>query len=216
MQEGSSPCLLNLPLRFYSFTNVRPLGHNSPVRTSLPIKHSYRPHKRCRWDTDFAINPYIFIRLTCLAYFFFLIQLHFPGTLLQSITLFLYTQFREWNCHSKGLFPLVGGLAGLLLQKIIQVDSQNSKKFCSISRNRGSPSSLMWPRQNRKGREVPPAPVLYPPQPQACHLEVQALPCRLTSQGNPFSLPQSSLTRTYYYLGNQKPMDPLGWQRSSH
>ena len=38
---------------FYNFVNVRPLGENSLVRTSLPIKHSYLPHKdagRCRFS----------------------------------------------------------------------------------------------------------------------------------------------------------------------
>lgn len=39
------------------------------LRTSLPIKHSYLSHKRCRWDADSAINPYIFTQLAGLATF---------------------------------------------------------------------------------------------------------------------------------------------------
>lgn len=88
--------------------------------------------------------------------FFFKQQLYFPGTLLQSTTLSLYVQFGNWNCQSKDLLLVVSSLGGAPSQKqkiviIIQVESQNSKKFCSSSSGRRSPISLSWPRQLQRG-----------------------------------------------------------------
>lgn len=126
------------------------LGHNSLVRTSLPIKHSYLPHKRCRWDADLAISPYVFIRLACLADFFFIQQLYFPRNLLKSITPFFYVQFGEWNCQSKERFiSSVSGLGGATSYRN-NPGSQSAQKLYSSSWDRGSPTSWLGSGETAK------------------------------------------------------------------
>lgn len=176
------------------------------MRTSLPIKHSYLPHKRCRWDTDLAINPYIFIHLTGLAYFFFFFWTAIIFSWEPFTKSYFFPLCSIWvmelsikRLFSSGKWSSWGYLIG------DQIDSQSSKKFYNGCRNKGSLSSLTWPRQKLQRRGGPF--LLYSTHP--CHMPAicKSKPCLtgppLQEMPSGLSLPSlSSLIRTWYYPGH--------------